>query len=377
MKDPRTGPFSPLNIAAYVAWAAIGYELAFTPVAAPAWRDAAAPVWLLASLHVAFLALFLAVTGRDHAKPGPARVLVVGQIALTFVLVALARASAMPILLILCAIQIVYLWSPRVSAALIVAINIVMYLLYRHAWEVGAPMVSTVLNASFQAFAALTAWFAIDAERARDALATTNAELLATRSLLAESARDGERLRLSRELHDVAGHKLTALKLNLAALARDPRLSGDAQAALCARLADELLADIRGVVAQMRQGDGLDLGDAIAVLGGPFPRPRMHLQIDADARVGSLAKAEAVLRAVQEGLTNAVRHSHAQNLWVVLRREAGALRLDIRDDGRGAGDLHAGNGLSGMRERLEAVGGGLDIRRTDTGGVHLEAWLPA
>ena len=84
-----------------------------------------------------------------------------------------------------------------------------------------------------------------------------------------------------------------------------------------------------------------------------------------------------MLRAVQEGLTNAVRHSHAQNLWVVLRREAGALRLDIRDDGRGAGDLHAGNGLSGMRERLEAVGGGLDIRRTDTGGVHLEAWLPA
>ena len=252
-----------------------------------------------------------------------------------------------------------------------------MYLLYRHAWEVGAPMVSTVLNASFQAFAALTAWFAIDAERARDALATTNAELLATRSLLAESARDGERLRLSRELHDVAGHKLTALKLNLAALARDPRLSGDDQAALCARLADELRADIRGVVAQMRSGDGLDLGEAIAVLGRPFPRPRMHVEIAGDARVGSLAKAEAVLRAVQEGLTNAVRHSQAQNLWVVLRRDAGGLRLDIRDDGRGAGDVRAGHGLSGMRERLEAVGGGLDIHRTDTGGVHLEAWLPA
>ena len=171
MKDPRVGLLSPLNFAAYAAWAAIGYELAFTPVAAPAWRDAAAPVWLLATLHVAFLALFLAVTSRDQAKPGPARVLVVGQIALTFVLVALARASAMPILLILCAIQIVYLWSPRVSAALIVAINIVMYLLYRHAWEVGAPVVSTVLNASFQAFAALTAWFAIDAERALSASA--------------------------------------------------------------------------------------------------------------------------------------------------------------------------------------------------------------
>jgi signal transduction histidine kinase len=232
------------------------------------------------------------------------------------------------------------------------------------------------MHASFQGFATLTAWFAMSAERTRDELATTNADLLATRSLLAESARDSERLRLSRELHDVAGHKLTALKLNLAALARDPRLAGDSQVVLCARLADELLADIRGVVAQMRVHDGLDLGEAIALLAGPFPRPRMHLDIAAGARVGSIAQAEAVLRAVQEGLTNAVRHSQAQNLWIVLRRDGDELRLDIRDDGRGHGEVRAGNGLCGMRERLEAVGGGLDVQRTDTGGVHLQAWLP-
>jgi signal transduction histidine kinase len=194
--------------------------------------------------------------------------------------------------------------------------------------------------------------------------------------LLAETARDSERLRLSRELHDVAGHKLTALKLNLAALARDPRFATDEQVRLCSRLADELLADIRGVVMQMRQDEGLDLGAALQALATPFPRPSMHLQIEPQARVASLAQAEAVLRAVQEGLTNAVRHSQAHNLWVVLRRDGGNLRLDIRDDGRGAGDLSAGNGLRGMRERLEGVGGGLDVSRTDTGGVHLQAWLP-
>ena len=379
MEMPRKGLLSPLNFAGYVAWAAIGYELLFTTWSTPAWLAAPPAPWLLAALHGAFLVAFAIVTGRedDDAHVGAARALVLLQIALAFALMALARSSTLPILMILCAIQAVYLWRPRATLALLLAANAGIYFTYRDVWHVGAPLLAVVMQGSFQAFAALTAWFANMADKSRATLAATNADLLATRALLAESARDGERLRLSRELHDVAGHKLTALKLNLAALARDPRLSGDAQAALCARLADELLADIRGVVAQMRQGDGLDLGDAIAVLGGPFPRPRMHLQIDADARVGSLAKAEAVLRAVQEGLTNAVRHSHAQNLWVVLRREAGALRLDIRDDGRGAGDLHAGNGLSGMRERLEAVGGGLDIRRTDTGGVHLEAWLPA
>ncbi len=89
-----------------------------------------------------------------------------------------------------------------------------------------------------------------------------------------------------------------------------------------------------------------------------------------------MAQAEAVLRAVQEGLTNAVKHSQAHTLWVVLRRDGDALRLDIRDDGRGSGAVRAGNGLNGMRERLEAIGGGLDVQRTATGGVHLQAWLP-
>ena len=376
MSDPRKGLLSPMNFAAYVAWAAIGYELLFTTWSPPEWRDGPASPWLLGGLHAGFLALFVTVTAREGLPEWIARALVLLQVVLVFLLMALARSSALPILVILCAIQVVYLWPPRASLVLMLAINVGLFFVYRDVWDLNSPVISTVMHASFQAFAGLTAWFAQSAERARDALAAANADLLATRALLAESARDGERLRRSRELHDVAGHKLTALKLNLAALARDPRLSGDGQVALCARLADELLADIRGVVAQMRQHDGLDLGDAIAVLAGPFPRPKMHLQIADDARVASLAQAEAVLRAVQEGLTNAVRHSQAQNLWVVLRREHDALRLDIRDDGRGVGELCAGHGLSGMRERLEAVGGGLDVRRTDTGGVHLHAWLP-
>jgi signal transduction histidine kinase len=305
------------------------------------------------------------------------RILVLVQVALTFVLMALARSSALPILVILCAIQIVHVWSPRATLVMMVAINISLFLVYRNVWDVSSPLITTIMHASFQGFATLTAWFAMSAERTRDELATTNADLLATRSLLAESARDSERLRLSRELHDVAGHKLTALKLNLAALSRDPRFAGHEQVGLCARLADELLTDIRGVVQQMRQDEGLDLAEPLQALARPFPRPRLELEIAADARVATVAQAEAVLRAVQEGLTNAVRHSQANTLWVVLRRDGGELRLDIRDDGRGSGEVRPGNGLCGMRERLEAIGGGLRVQRTQTGGVHLQAWLPA
>ena len=371
----RHGLFSLLNIAAYIAWSAVAFELVFGNPSTPAWLDAPSPTGVLAGLMGLFLALLIVVTVCSPPE-NAARAMVVGQFALMVAMMLLSRSGALAILMVLVAIQVVHVWTPRWAVALLLAANAGLYFLYREVWHASAPLLSTISIASFQAFAAVTASFALDAERSRDALALTNADLLATRALLAESARDGERLRLSRELHDVAGHKLTALKLNLAALARDPRLAGDAQAALCARLADELLADIRGVVAQMRHSDGLDLGDALAVLAAPFPRPRMHLQIDAGARVGTLAQAEALLRAVQEGITNAARHSQAQNLWVVLRRDAASLRLDIRDDGRGGGDLRPGNGLRGMSERLAAVGGGLDVRRTDTGGVHLQAWLP-
>lgn len=376
MRERLKDIFSPLNLAGYITWAAIGWELVYGGSGVPAWLDQAPPPWLLAGLHLAYFSLFVTVLNAPVHAPGRLRMLVVLQYVLVFSMMGLARNSSLPILLILCAVQVAHAWSPRGMAGVLLVVNLCLAALYGLVWEAGPVLPTVLMVGSFQVFAASAAWFGINAERARDALAVANADLLATRSLLAETARDGERLRLSRELHDVAGHKLTALKLNLAALAREPALAGDAQVALCARLADELLADIRGVVQQMREGEGMELGPALEALAGPFPRPRLHLQIEGDARVGSVAAAEAVLRAVQEGLTNAARHSLANNLWVVLAREPRGLRLDIRDDGRGRGELVPGNGLHGMRERLEALGGKLELARTDTGGVRLQAWLP-
>jgi signal transduction histidine kinase len=364
---------SPLNFAGYLAWGAIGFEMLLAHD--PAETGLAVPLAAVAALHLLFLGLFMAVTSGQQSDR-TTQAMVLAQVGLAFALMMLVRYTSVPILLILCVVQLVRVFSARTSLWIILGMNVAVYFVYQELWQLRSPMISTLMHMSFQGFAALTAWFAFSAERTRDQLAATNADLLATRSLLAESARDSERLRLSRELHDVAGHKLTALKINLAALAREPRFTGDERVALCASLADELLADIRGVVQQMRQDEGLDLAAAITTLARPFPRPQLQLDIAHDARVATVAQAEAVLRAVQEGLTNAVKHSQANTLWVVLRRDGDALRLDIRDDGRGSGPVCAGNGLSGMRERLEAIGGGLEIERTETGGVHLQAWMP-
>ncbi len=145
---------------------------------------------------------------------------------------------------------------------------------------------------------------------------------------------------------------------------------------MCAKLADELLGDIRAVVQQMRLHDGVQLRELIERLAAPFPKPRLRLDMEAGLRVASFEQAEAVLRTVQEALTNSARHGGAENLWLTVRRKNGQLRLDLHDDGRGGGELRFGNGLTGMRERLEAIGGGVTAERGESGGVHLEAWLP-
>jgi len=365
-----------MNLAAYVAWLAIGSELwSIAP------RDTGvlvgAALWpTVIALHAGFLGLF-GLRQLLGSRPLAVPLLVAAQIPVVLVLLSLARYSSVAILLIIVMAQLAQLLSPRRLVAVFVIVNAAMYLIFRNVWQSTAPLLGLLINASFQLFAIIASWYAFTAQRSRDELAAANADLLATHSLLDESVRDSERLRLARELHDVAGHKLTALKLNLRALQRQTAWNDNAQLALCAQLADELLGDIRGVVQQMRLHDGVDLREMILRLAAPFPKPRLHLEMDAGLRVPSLEQAEAVLRTVQEALTNAARHGGAENLWLSVHRVDAELRLELRDDGRaGGGELRFGNGLTGMRERLEAIGGGVSARRGDTGGVQLSAWLP-
>ena len=367
--------FQPLNLAAYLAWLAIGAAVLShaphpTGLVADAWTRP-----LLLSLHGAVLALFVAVQWARSERQALA--LVLAQLGCALAMVAIAREGVLPILMIIAMAQLAALVPPRRMALVFVAANAVYAVLLWTAWGVGneAP-VYLVTSASFQLFAMTASWYAVTAQRSRDALAEVNGELLSTRSLLAASVRDSERLRIARELHDVAGHSLTALKLNLAALQRQPAFREEAGLALCTRLADELLADLRAVVQQMRLHDGLELRKMIESLAAPFPRPRLHLDMPQDLRVERFEQAEAVLRTVQEALTNAARHSGAENLWLSLRREGDALRVDARDDGRGHGELRFGNGLTGMRERLRAVGGDVEASTGSDGGVRLSAWLP-
>ncbi len=211
----------------------------------------------------------------------------------------------------------------------------------------------------------------------REQLRQLNAELRATRALLAESSRIAERMRISRELHDLVGHHLTALTLNLEVashLAQSPAAEHVRKAQATAK---QLLGDVREVVSELRQDAELDLTQAIHGLVEGVPGLRVHLHMPARFSVEDPQRAQVLLRWVQEVLTNAVRHAQARNLWLRIERSAdGGLDLDARDDGRGVRHLRPGNGLTGMRERLAEVGGRLEIPQAQSHGFRLHAWLP-
>ena len=357
----------PLNLAGVLTWLAVALSLR-------AESGAMGPTW---AALLAFLALFLAQSFVGESRVALARGMVALQALCALAVVALApRGGTSPVLLVVLVAQAAHWLSPRATLGLALVLDIALWALLQRAGH-PAPLTVAVVYAGFQGFAALTAHYAETAMRSRDALARVNADLLATRALLADSARDAERLRLARELHDVAGHKLTALRLNLRVLEGDPALAARPELALSQQLAQELLGDLRGVVHALRDGRGLDLATALRALAAPLPRPALELHIDPEVRVDDPAVAEALLRLVQEALTNAARHADADRLSVRLSRDGDGLRVHVEDDGRVRGALREGSGLTGMRERIAALGGEFACSRTPSGGLALHARLPA
>jgi signal transduction histidine kinase len=212
--------------------------------------------------------------------------------------------------------------------------------------------------------------------RGRIELAWANSKLLATQALLSDSTRLAERLRISRELHDVAGHHLAGLSVNLqlaSHLVEGPAAEPVREAHLVAKL---LLAEVREVVGTLRDPRQTDLRQALGLMASGVAAPRIHLDLPDDVDRVEPVHAHAMFRCAQEAITNAIKHSGARNLWVEVKRTESGWDMLVRDDGRGAERVVAGNGLKGMAERLEEAGGELKFESQSGKGFTLHACIP-
>ncbi len=237
-------------------------------------------------------------------------------------------------------------------------------------------VLQAMLYVGFSSFVFVTSVVARQQAEAREEQRRLNAELRATRALLAESSRLNERMRISRELHDLLGHHLTALSLNLEVASHVTTGRAQEHVRQAQSLAKLLLTDVREAVSQLRQDDAIELGTALHSLIEGVPGLRIDLDMPADFSVDDPHRAQVLLRCAQEILTNTVRHAQATRLLLRFSLHELGIAIHAQDNGRGTDVARAGNGLRGMRERLAQFGGSLDIRTAKGQGFILDAFLP-
>jgi PAS domain S-box-containing protein len=209
-------------------------------------------------------------------------------------------------------------------------------------------------------------------------------------------SQDQERKRIGRDLHDSLGQYLAVLKMNLDSLgtvleSNHNSQAGAEQVALCVRLADDALKEVRTISYLLYPPLLEEMGLKSAIpwyLDGFSKRSNIETTFDADPDVGRMAPDVelAFFRILQESLTNVHRHSGSQTANVRLTKKDGQVVLEIRDRGRGMPDklLHEaggdwagslGVGLRGMNERVAQLGGNFEVE-SSANGTLIRASVP-
>ena len=221
------------------------------------------------------------------------------------------------------------------------------------------------------AFAELVA-YAIENAEARDEIAVSRARLV--------EAADAARRRIERDLHDGAQQQLVAAAIDLTLL--DQQLEGDPAAArtVLARAREQLdggLRELRDLARGIHPSVLTDRGRAVALEGlvkrAPLP---VDLKVEVNGRLDKGIEAAAYFL-VSEAITNAAKHARAGTVSVEVAATADSVTVTVADDGVGGAETSRGSGLGGLIDRVEAVGGRLEITSPPGEGTRLSARLPA
>jgi signal transduction histidine kinase len=194
------------------------------------------------------------------------------------------------------------------------------------------------------------------------------------------AAADAERRRIERDLHDGAQQRLVALATMLslaeARFKTDPERAGElvARARKEAELAVKDLRDLARGIHPAVLSD-LGLAAALEALAARAPVPVQVSGVPSDAL--PLAVEAAAYFVTAEALTNVAKYAHASECSVCLSLEDGRLRVEIRDDGVGGADPSTGSGLLGLRDRVEALDGSLEVDSPPGDGTAVIVELPA
>lgn len=324
--------------------------------------------WLPAHLlFIGYGILFWLLTreqGRCTLAGRYGPVLLVLQLMTAFALLLYLPAGYFHFLSVLSIIWVAMLpFVMSTGRAMLVVLAVVTLWYSLVAWQSDHSVwITALLNGCFSVFAVLVQSASRDARIAKDELEQKHQQLQATQQLLQAASRQSERTRIARNLHDVVGHHLTALTIQLQVAGHITEGDVKIQIDKCHQLAKLLLCDVRDAVSTMRQFADVSLHDAILPMLAWLPAQlKVNLAIADNIMLHDLQQAQHLLCVVQEAISNSLKHSGASEVFIQARTEQDKLQLHIFDNGSMPAKWQAGNGIKGMQERLTECGGNLEL----------------
>ncbi|MBL4908718.1 MAG: hypothetical protein JKX78_01620 [Alteromonadaceae bacterium] len=314
-----------------------------------------------ASALIAFIGLFF--NNISHKKsPFNFSLTIIIEVGLLLVLIYFDNKQIIPILFALIASQLPAHFSRKKAMLILVIINSAYYvtLITAHPQQ---SIYTVLIFFVLQIFAFSVIEATLREQRAKEEISTINQELLATRFMLKESSQKQERLRISRDLHDVLGHQLTALALNLEVTQHKLPDEYKPLAEENLQQARQLLQGVRNVVKKMRDHDKLDLIAHINKLFAQLPNCQFHLESSSKSineskpTINSLTLNNQLIFCLQEAISNALRHGKANIFTLDFQKTKNIINIQLTDNGKGCDKIIMGNGLKGMQERLKEFNG--------------------
>ncbi|MFT6732898.1 MAG: two-component system sensor histidine kinase DesK [Polaribacter sp.] len=281
----------------------------------------------------------------------------------------------LPILTILWASILPHFVNVRTSFFITSLVVILWNLIDWILWENEGIIYSALLYYTFHIFAVSMTVNAITAEKEKERAEELNKQLESTQLLLNEASRQNERTRIARDLHDLLGHHLTALLINLQVAEHTSQ--GDAKENIikCHSLAKLLMSDVREAVSSLRENQLLNFEYMLDKMIGAVPSLTFNIDIQYDFELDDIDIAKQLLNCIQEAITNSLKHSHAKQFFITISKNKKNLLVLMKDDGSSENPLTIGHGLTGIAERIQILGGKADFN-TSSGALEIDICIP-
>jgi signal transduction histidine kinase len=316
-------------------------------------------------LYIAYFALWHFATNNDDAEHSFIKKRA-AVIVLYLVIIAIYFAvpiTFVAIFMVIFSAVTRYFMPFRTALIISPLLALPLFFVYTYYWGQSNVFVTTGLFWSFNLFALVMVNTGIREREARLEAELATRKLEATQFLLNEVVKQDERVRIARNIHDLLGHHLTALTINLQVASR--KSEGEVKDSIeqCHQLARLLLSDVREAVSDIRDKSKLNVESSIRSMVDKLPKLSLHLDINKNIQIEDIQIADTIVKAVQETITNTLKHAHGKNISISIayanedKNGCKQLQIDISNDGKMPKYLNRGNGLTGIIERLTSLSG--------------------